>query len=162
MSSSRSRPRCGNRRDGSSAAAHTPPGRRWGGRRCGRSGSTRARRASSSRPTSPSGQGHRDRGCIAQHELSLDPDQGVHPVGLAPGEPLPPLVGVQAVRARSSRPGKDTAASCAPVIVAGWNSRRVVGPDMGVTSRGDLKLGPAPAAANAARHQDCVDASPVC
>jgi hypothetical protein len=33
--------------------------------------------------------------------------------------------------------------------------------DIGVTSRGDLKLGPAPSAANAARHQDCVDASPV-
>jgi hypothetical protein len=30
---------------------------------------------------------------------SLDPDQGVHPVGLAPGEPLPQLVGVQAVSA---------------------------------------------------------------
>jgi hypothetical protein len=30
---------------------------------------------------------------------ALDPDQGVHPVGLAPGEPLPQLVGVQAVGA---------------------------------------------------------------
>ena len=52
--------------------------------------------------------------------------------------------------------------SCALVIVAGWNGRRVVGPDMGVTSHGDLTLGPAPPAANAAKHQDCVDASPVC
>jgi hypothetical protein len=60
------------------------------------------------------------------------------------------------------RARKDTAASCAPVIVAGWNGRRVVGPDMGVTSRGDLTLGPAPPAANDARHQDCVEASPVC
>jgi hypothetical protein len=30
---------------------------------------------------------------------SLDPGQGVQPVGLAPGEPLPELVGVQAVSA---------------------------------------------------------------
>ena len=30
---------------------------------------------------------------------SLDPDQGVHPVGLTPGEPLPQLVGVQDVSA---------------------------------------------------------------
>ena len=33
---------------------------------------------------------------------------------------------------------------------------------MGVTSRGDLTLGTAPPAANAAKHQDGVDANPVC
>jgi len=92
---------------------------------------------------------------------SLDPDQGVQPVGLAPSEPLPQLVGVQAV----GMPGLAGQVGHRRQLGVGhrrWLERQKGGrTGHGVTSRGDRTTAQTPLAANAARHPDRIDANPV-
>jgi len=71
--------------------------------------------------------------------------------GLAAGEPLPQLVGVQGVGAPGVAGQIGHRRQSAVVIVVGWNGKGMVGSDMAVTSRGDPSDGPDPLAANAAR-----------
>jgi len=111
----------------------------------------------------PDGVHHRDdRGVhqcavaqLADVELdvgSLDPTEGDQPVGLAPGEPLAQLVGVEGVGA----PGVARQVGHRRQLRGGHRcglEREESGrTGHGVTSRGDLTTGPAPPAANAARH----------
>jgi hypothetical protein len=90
-------PGCGTRHGGPWAAARTPPDRPGPGRRCGRSGRTRA-------PMH-----HRHHRGVHQPSLAqapdvqlrvspLHPDQRIQPTHFTPGEPLPQLELVQVVR----------------------------------------------------------------
>ena len=89
-------PGSGSRHGGPSEAARTRPGRPGSVRRCGRTGRTRARRASSWSPTRPVARSHRGGGCRARRGRA-DPHQRVESVAVAPTEPAAQLVGVQAV-----------------------------------------------------------------
>jgi hypothetical protein len=57
--------------------------------------------------------------------------------------------------------GPDTAASCAVVIVVGWNGRGMVGSDMESPHAATRQRAQTLLAANAARPLDLIDASPV-
>src|SRR5688572_12096502 len=62
--------------------------------------------------------------------LSLDPEERVKPVALAPGEPPAQLGCVQPVGVPEVAGQVEAAASLAVEIVVGWNGKRMVGPDM--------------------------------
>ena len=89
----------------------------------------------------------------------LDADQRVQPVGLAPGEPTPQLVGIQAVGA----PGVSSQVRHRRELSSrhrGWLERQERGrTGHEVTSRGDIRNAQTPLAANAARHSERSHAS---
>ncbi len=63
---------------------------------------------------------------VQLHMGSLDPDQGVQPVGLAPGEPLPQLVGIQGVGAAGVAGQVERRRQMRGRHRCGWHGRRVV------------------------------------
>ena len=83
---------------------------------------------------------------------ALDPNQGVQPAGLTPGEPLSQLIGVQGVDATSVAGEVGHRRQLGGRHRGGLERQEGGRSGHGVTSRGDLTDGPAPPAANAARH----------
>ena len=81
--------------------------------------------------------------------------------GLAAGEPLPQLVGVQGVGAPGVAGQIGHRRQSAVVIVVGWNGKGVVGSEMESPHAATRQAAQPPLAANAARSLDLIDASPV-
>ena len=98
---------------------------------------------------------------VQLHVGSLDPGQGVQPAGLAPGKPLLQLVGVQGV-GTAGVAGQVGHRRQLGVRYRCWlEGQKVVGSDMESPHAATWQAAQTPLAANAARHPDRIDASPV-